>query len=234
MSGRVCCEACSPFSSIHFSRWDFCAAGLFGSSASGISAPQGCLAAAPRDFLRRRVVWQQRLRIFCAAGLFGSSASGFSAPQGRSSRNSDFFLRRRVVRQKTVTFFCAGGSFVKKQRLFSAPEARSSKNGDFFLRRKLARQKTVTFFCAGGSGVRKQRLFLDDMGALMQRCRQAKRKTIGAKMLCCIFAPMSVCGLSARGDLPKLVVLYIVFETGIGQLRFNVLTFHVHIVAQFV
>jgi len=133
-----------------------------------------------------------------------------------------------------VTFFCAGGSSVKKQRLFSAPEARASKNSDFFLRRKLARQKTMTFFCAGGSFVKKRRLFLDDIGALMQRCRQAKRKTIGAKMLCCIFAPMSVCGLSARGDLPKLVVLYIVFETGIGQLRFNVLTFHVHVVAQFV
>ena len=193
MSGRVCCEACSPFSSIHFSRWNFCAAGLLGSSASGFSAPQGCLAVAPRDF-----------------------------------------LRLRLVRQKTATFFCAGSSFVKKQRLFSAPEARSSKNSDFFLRRRLARQKTVTFFCAAGSLVKKQRLFLDDIGALMQRCRQAKRKTIGAKMLCCIFAPMSVCGLSARGDLPKLVVLYIVFETGIGQLRFNVLTFHVHVVAQFV
>jgi len=35
-------------------------------------------------------------------------------------------------------------------------------------------------------------------------------------------------------DLPELVVLYIVFETSIGQLRFNVLTFHVHVVAQFV
>jgi len=37
---------------------NFCAAGLFGSSASGFSAPQGCLAAAPQDFLHRRVVWQ--------------------------------------------------------------------------------------------------------------------------------------------------------------------------------
>ena len=80
----------------------FCAAGLFGSSASGFSAPQGCLAVAPQEFLRRRVVWQQRLGIFCAARLFGSSASGFSALQGCASKNGDFFLRRRLVRQKII------------------------------------------------------------------------------------------------------------------------------------
>ena len=75
------------------------AAGLFGSSASGFSAPQSCLAVAPQDFLRRRVVWQQRLGIFCAAGLFGSSASGFSAPQACLAVAPQDFLRCRVVWQ---------------------------------------------------------------------------------------------------------------------------------------
>ena len=70
MSGRVCCEACSLFSSIHFSRWDFCKPRLFGSSASGFSAPQGCLAVAPQDFLRRRVARQKTVTFFCTGGSF--------------------------------------------------------------------------------------------------------------------------------------------------------------------
>ena len=42
-----------------------------------------------------------------------------------------------------------------------------------------------------------------------------------------------LCPFGTQG-LPELVVLYIVFETSIGQFRLNVLTFHVHIIAQFV
>ena len=115
MSGRVCCEACSPFSSIHFSRWDFCKRRLFGSSASGFSASQGCLAVAPQDFLHRRLARQKIVTFFCAGSSFVKKQRLFSAPEARSSKNSDFFLRRRLVRQKTVTFFCAGGSRVKKR-----------------------------------------------------------------------------------------------------------------------
>ncbi|WP_315256314.1 hypothetical protein, partial [Segatella oulorum] len=81
--------------------------GLFGSSASGFSAPQGCLAAAPRDFLRRKLVRQKTVTFFCTGGSFVKKQWIFSAPEARSSKNSDFFLCRRLVRQKTVTFFCA-------------------------------------------------------------------------------------------------------------------------------
>jgi len=88
---------------------------LFGSSASGFSALQGCLAVAPQDFLRRRLERQETATFFCAGSSFVKKQRLFSAPEARASKNSDFFLRRRLVRQKTATFFCAGGSFVKKQ-----------------------------------------------------------------------------------------------------------------------
>ena len=107
--------------------------------------PQGCLAVAPRDFLRRRVVRQKITSFFCARGSSVKKQRVFSAPEGRSSKNNEFFLRPRVVRQKITSFFCAGGSSVKKQWIFSAPQGRASKNNEFFLRRKLVRQKTTTF-----------------------------------------------------------------------------------------
>jgi len=116
---------------------------LFGSSASGFSAPQGCLAVAPRDFLRRRVARQKTMAVFCVAGLHVKKRWPFSAPQGCTSRNGG-------------PFSAPQGCMSRNGGPFSAPQARSSKNSDFFLRRRVARQKTVTFFCVGSSFVKKQ------------------------------------------------------------------------------
>jgi len=46
----------------------FCAAGLFGSSASGFSAPQARASRNSDFFLRRKLVRQETATFFCAGG----------------------------------------------------------------------------------------------------------------------------------------------------------------------